>query len=54
MEGKNWLEIKNYQCKLENRCNKPFVRWKKPFLKRSKTKPNKKLKDIENKLNEIK
>ena len=30
MEGKNWSEFE-YKCKLENRCNKLFIRWQKTF-----------------------
>ena len=31
MEGKNWDEFKNYKCRLENRCNKVFIRCHKTF-----------------------
>lgn len=41
-------------CKLENRCNKFFIRWQKTFAKGKSENRTKKLEDIENKVNEIK
>ena len=31
MEGKNWGKFEEYKCKLENKCNKIFIRWQKAF-----------------------
>ena len=38
MEGKNWGGFEKYKCKLENRCNKCFIIWKKTFVKNAKNK----------------
>ena len=51
--AKNWVEIERYKCKVEKRCKK---KTKKNVLLdgRKRKQRTKKLKDIDNKLNEIK
>ena len=36
MEGKNWSEFQKYKYKLENRCNKLSIIWKKHFQKKQR------------------
>ena len=52
MEGKNWGKFQKDKCKLEKKINKIYIRWQKTFAKK-KLKTNKKIKDIDNKINEI-
>ena len=53
MESKNWDEFEKYKYKLENRYNKPFITWQESFAEEKNKKRTKKLKDIDNKLNEM-
>ena len=42
MEGQDWDESEKYKCKLENKCNKQFIRWQKTFVvEKSKTRTKK-------------
>lgn len=34
MDGKNWSEFEEYECKLENRRNTFFVRWRKTIAEK--------------------
>ena len=47
MDFKSWSKFEEQKCKLENRSNKLFIRWK-------NKKQIKKLKEKNDKLNEIK
>ena len=38
MEGKNWGEFEKNKCKLENKCNKLFIRQQKTFEEKAKNK----------------
>ena len=52
MEGKNRSKFEKYKGILENICKKHFIRWQKVLVEERSKKLNKKLKVIDNKLNE--
>ena len=54
MEAQDWGESEKYKCKLENKCNKQFIRCQKTFMAEKSKTHTKKIKDIDNKLHELK
>ena len=42
MKGKIWGDLEEYKCKLENRCNKIFIRWQITFAEEKSKKQSKK------------